>query len=85
MARPVQPNLSWADAQAVTPNDNTDLPNGTSGGLMVTSVAGGTTLTFITSAGTTVALSGVTLNLVIPIACNRVKSTGTLATVAALY
>ena len=52
---------------------------------MVTAVGGGTTLSFITANGTTVSLTGVTLNLILPIACNRVRSTGTLATVAALY
>jgi hypothetical protein len=84
MSRPINQQLSWADAVAVTPNDGADLPGGVCGGLLVTA-AGTGTLSFITAGGATVSLTGVTLWTVIPIAVTRVRSTGTNATVLALY
>lgn len=85
MGVPLQPQNYYGDAVAVTPNDNADLPLAPARGLMVTSIGGGATLSFITPQGNTLSLTGLTLNAIIPIAAQRVRSTGTLATVVALY
>jgi hypothetical protein len=83
---PLQHNaqLDYISAIAVTPNDGADLPAAPSRGLMVTA-AGTGTLTIVTAGGDTLALTGVTLNMIIPISTQRVKATGTTATVVALY
>ncbi len=70
------------DAKAVTPNNSTDLPDGPARGLLVT-VAGN--VSFITAGGTTHNLTNVPAWTQLPIAASRVRSTGTTATVLALY
>jgi hypothetical protein len=66
---------------AVTPSDSTDLPTRATGGLWV--VATGNVVMIV--GGTTVTLTGVAANTHIPLGASRVKSTGTSATLLALY
>lgn len=68
--------------KAVTPNDTTPLTNGVARGLFV-SVAGN--LAFITPEGDTVTLTTVAINSRIDCEVAIVKSTGTTATVLAIY
>lgn len=68
--------------KAVTPNDATPLTNGVARGLFV-SVAGN--LAFITPEGDTVTLTTVAINSRIDCEVAIVKSTGTTATVLAIY
>lgn len=68
--------------KAVTPNDSTPLTNGVARGLFVT-VAGN--LAFITPEGDTVTLTTVAINSRIDCQVSIVKSTGTTATVLAIY
>ena len=68
--------------KAVTPNDVTALTNGVARGLFV-SVAGN--LAFITPEGDTVTLTTVAINTRIDCEVSIVKSTGTTATVLAIY
>jgi len=68
--------------KAVTPNDTTALTNGVARGLFV-SVAGN--LAFITPEGDTVTLTTVAINTRIDCEVSIVKSTGTTATVLAIY
>lgn len=69
------------DAKAVTPNDSTNLPNGACRALWV-GTAGAVAV--ITTAGTTVTITGATG--VIPLQVSRVLSTGTVGSnILALY
>lgn len=69
-------------AAAVTPNDGTDLPGGAATcGLYVT-VTGNVSFDV---GGTTVSLLAVPVLTRLPFAATRVRSTGTTATVLALY
>lgn len=70
-------------AVAVVPNDATDLPDGVATfGLFV--VATGNVV-FHDAAGNAITLSAVAANTRLPIQAKRVLSTGTTATVRALY
>lgn len=68
-------------SRAITPSDAVSIPNGAARALYVT-VTGN--LSFLTPEGDTVALTAVPAFTVIPIACVRVNSTGTTATVRTL-
>lgn len=70
------------DAKPVTPNNDADLPDGPCLGLLVT-VTGNISL--VTLQGTTIALPSVPAYTEIRIQTARVRSTGTTATVLALY
>lgn len=73
--------ITYEGARAVTKSDTTADPIGPFAGLIVT-VTG--TLKFTTVLGDTVTLSATTLAQIIPIAVQRVWSTGTGATVLGL-
>jgi hypothetical protein len=72
---------TYSSAKAVTTSDGTNDPAGPFAGLLVT-VTGN--VVFITPAGDTVTMSAVAANVLIPIHCKRVKTTGTTATVLGL-
>jgi hypothetical protein len=74
---------TYRSARAVTPSDTVPLPDGQCLGLFVT-VAGTGTLSVIID-GTTLSLTGLTINTLLPFACTHVRATGTNATVVALY
>lgn len=67
---------------AVTPNNSTDLVTKATGGLFVTAVGN---VAFHDMDGNTVTLTAVAANTRIPIQARRVLSTGTTATVIALF
>lgn len=70
-----------ANAASVAPSDSIDLPTRASGGLWV--VATGNVV--FVCGSTTVTLTSVPANTLLPFAASRVKATGTTATVVALY
>lgn len=68
---------------SVTPDDDNDLPEGTTRGIYV-GVSGDVTV--ISVSGSTITLVGLAAGVFHPIAVTRVKSTGTNATdIVALY
>jgi len=67
-------------ARAVTPHDSTNL-DPIAKAVNVTSVAGGDTLTIVTTDDSVVAYTGVTVGFSPPYHVKRVNSTGTTATV----
>lgn len=67
---------------AVTPNDDNDLVTKATGGLFVTAVGN---VAFHDMSGNVVTLTAVAANTRIPIQARRVLSTGTTATVIALF
>lgn len=82
MSRFIQPAGSYQAAASVTPNDSADLPGGVASALLC--VATGN-VSFVTPNGTTVSLTSVAANTVLPIAAARVRSTNTSGTWVALY
>lgn len=73
---------SYNHAAAVTPSDSTDLTNAAA----ALWVGGAGAVAVITAGGETVTFSAVAAGTLLPVACSRVKSTGTTATlVVALY
>lgn len=68
------------NGRAVTPHDSTNL-DPICKAVVVTSVAGGDTLTIVTSGGSVIAFTGVTVGFCPPYRVKRVNSTGTTATV----
>ena len=74
--------ITYLDGVAVTKSDTTNDPAGPFAGFLVT-VTGN--VSFVTMGGNTIALTSVAANVVIPIACRRINSTNTSATVVGLY
>lgn len=72
----------YKHAVAVTPSDSADLPRTPARALFVT-VTGN--VSFITQGGETVSLTSVAANEILPFLITRVRSTGTTATVLALW
>ena len=75
-------NFSYVAAAAVTPNDGVDLPLKPCQALLVTATGN---LSVVMEAGGQIDLTGVTANTLLPLRVSRVRSTGTTATVVALY
>lgn len=73
---------SPSHADAVTPNDTTDLARPATKGLFVSATGN---VSFITTGGDTVSLTSVAANTLLPFSIKRVRSTGTTATVLALH
>ena len=74
--------ITYSDAVAVTKSDSTADAKGPFAGLLVTATG---TVSFVTTGGNTISLTGVAANAILPISCVRVNSTGTAATVLGLY
>jgi hypothetical protein len=72
---------TYEDAVAVTASDSVDDPAGPFAGLLVTATGN---VSFLTVRGSTVTLTAVAANTEIHIACKRVRTTGTTATVLGL-
>lgn len=71
------------DGQAVTPDDNNDLPNGVAVGLVATATGN---VSVNLHDGTAVTLTGLVAGTLYPIAVARIKATSTTATgLFALY
>lgn len=70
--------ITYEDAIAVTASDTTTDPAGPFAGLLVTATGN---VKFTTQRGSTVALTSVAANTVLPFVVARVWSTGTTATV----
>lgn len=81
MSRFIQPAGSYQAAATVTPGAG-DLPGGVASALLC---VGTGNVSFITPNGTTVSLTSVAANTVLPIAAARVRSTNTSGTWVALY
>lgn len=74
---------SAVDAQAVTPNDGVDLPNGPALALYIGNTGD---VTLVTAMGTTVLFVGILAGSLLPVRATRVKATGTSASaIVALY
>lgn len=70
------------ETAAITPNDGTDLPTKATGGLFVVTAGN---VAFHDMGGRPIALLAVAAHTRIPIQARRVLSTGTTATVIALF
>lgn len=79
---PHPPKGSYRSVKAVTPNNATDLPDGPCRALWLATTGN---VSFITVDGDTVPLLSVAAHAELPFCVARVLSTGTTATVLALY
>lgn len=75
--------LAARNAMAVTPSDIVDLPQVSYFGLFVTVT--GNVKVDMAGSGTAITFTGLAANTVLPIAARRVYSTGTTATILALF
>ena len=74
--------VTYQDAVTVAKSDTVADAAGPFAGLLCTAAG---TVSFVTPSGSTVALTAVAANSIIPIACKRVNSTGTAGTFLGLF
>lgn len=79
---PHPPRAYYRGAKAVTPHDSNALPDGPCRAIWVTATGN---VSFITIDGDTLSLLAVAANVELPFMCGVIRSTGTTATVVALY
>jgi hypothetical protein len=74
-------SVTYQDAVAVTKSDSQDDVSGPFAGLLCTATGN---VVFVTPSNNTITLNSLAANAIVPIACKRVNSTNTTATVAGL-